>query len=740
MPCQVTFSSLDIIVPGGSLTPAALIVRGVVNCQNSAASSVDISTNVTGAPVTIVPDPNGSFTTTIPIPITVTVRCGEKIALTITGHCKDGSTCTFSDSVLLDCGSCGRAQLSATGAPCVSGRQPITLNADICIPAGKIYQFQWNSGMAAHHQPQLVLSAPFSIDNTLHGPSWVHAAPPTTFTYPPGNYTAKLVQLSPPPGECAKLELPITAQCGTCPAVTGSVVVGPCDNAGHRPVTYTLTFAPPIAQGATASAVISYGGQNTPGTTFGTVTINASAGPVSSAAHATTLPPSPNAYFSTATVNVTSQGQTCPPATVAFNSIPSGNPPGVIVDTCLPCPSNVTITITAPANTANWCVPPTGRATGVATMQAAVIWPTGVTPPNPTKYDWTVTFPDLTTVARNSNVPALANGQCSVDTSTGWTGPGSVGGAIDLNQVGTYSVAVVAKFPPSAGLPSNSDGTPACNLTGADSFPLAACQVTVTPPCPSITISATNGDCVDPGTGKSATINFVATVSDPAGLSTGITWTFGDPASGAANTFTAPAGVLTASHPYSMAGSFLVTAKVAHPGGCKPSGGSDTASLTLTVTTCPCPAGMVRDSTGKCVKSNTNGGGSMSIGCWILLILALTLGVVACILAIIAACTGNIYLGIAAGVVAVIFFILLFLWLFLCASGNCAIFNWARWIVIWILMIAPIIAIIVALTTQDFICGLVAVGILWAHWGTVLGILDIAGPKIGCALTAPPFP
>jgi hypothetical protein len=162
---------------------------------------------------------------------------------------------------------------------------------------------------------------------------------------------------------------------------------------------------------------------------------------------------------------------------------------------------------------------------------------------------------------------------------------------------------VVAKFPSSAGLPVNSDGTPACNLTGSGSFTLSACDVTVVPPCPSILISATTADCADPATGKSASITFVATVSDPAGLAGGIDWDFGDPASGAANQVTTAPGVVTATHSFASAGAYPVTARVRTSGPCTAGGGSTTASLAQIVTTCPCPPGMVRNASGVCVPT-----------------------------------------------------------------------------------------------------------------------------------------
>lgn len=130
----------------------------------------------------------------------------------------------------------------------------------------------------------------------------------------------------------------------------------------------------------------------------------------------------------------------------------------------------------------------------------------------------------------------------------------------------------------------------------------------------------------------------------------------------------------------------------------------------------------------------------MSIGCWVLLIAALVVLAVGCILAIIALCALNPYVGIAAAIVFGVGLILLFLWLFLCAHQDCKMFNWLRWIVIWILIIAPIVGLLIWTIGKDWKCALAATLILWAYWGSVLAILDIVGPRIGCPLAGPPFP
>ena len=585
MSCQITSVSVD-VQPGSGLAPTGLIVRGNLTCQNAAATVVTVSTNVTGV-ATGAPDPAGNFS--FVVPVTTPVVCGSKANVSIVGQCKDGSSCSYQNTVVLDCGACARANLSATQSPCSGGLQPIELNADIVIPAGATYTFYWQTGSSL-----VPNSAQFMISNVGGLPSTVHTAPPFTANYPPGNYVARLVQVSPASSECPRLEIPIVATCVSCPSVTGSANVGACDPNGHRTVTYTLTFSPPIPQGATASAVITYGGSDVNGNTSGQASINTAAGTVSSATLAATF--APGTYQAVVVLSVTSQGQTCSAVVFSF--------PTVVVGSCLPCPLDVTVAVATPP--ANWCIPPTGPATGVANLLATVVWPTGAAPhPAPTEFDWTVTLPNGLT-AKQSNVPpnvATNADSCRVDTASNWTGSGSAGGAINLNQVGTYSISVVAKFPPSAGLPTNQDGTSQCNLSGSGSFALALCSVTVPPPCPSILITATNASCADPAAGTSATITFAATVIDPAGLATGIDWNFGDPASGAQNTLSTPPGVLTATHSFASAGSYPVTASLKVTGTCSPRGGSTTASLSQIIPTCPCPPGMARNASGVCVPT-----------------------------------------------------------------------------------------------------------------------------------------
>jgi hypothetical protein len=135
----------------------------------------------------------------------------------------------------------------------------------------------------------------------------------------------------------------------------------------------------------------------------------------------------------------------------------------------------------------------------------------------------------------------------------------------------------------------------------------------------------------------------------------------------------------------------------------------------------------------------TSSGGGMSIGCWALLVLAITFSVLAVVLLIIAYCTINYYLAIASGIAATLALVFLILWLALCARGNCAIFNWVRWIVMYIMALTPFVAAFIAIF-GDPSCGIAAAFISWGHWGYTLLILDFAGPKIGCTLEPLPWP
>jgi PKD domain len=381
---------------------------------------------------------------------------------------------------------------------------------------------------------------------------------------------------------------------------------------------------------------------------------------------------------------------------------PTGCPGATLYVTLGPCPPGCpNVTLAVP--TVQGCAP-----TAVAAFSVShVSWPAGCKSVSPTSYAWTLRV--------GGSTYQLTTNTASTDTTAAWTNmaTGNAGPVpFPPNVVSNCSVSVTAQFPTGTQLP------PACDPTDTRPFTVNPCL-----PCPSgtdITAAVTGGSgtCAD-RMGKSETFDFTAIVTaNPSSIS-GFGWNFGDPASGSGNTATTSGP--TASHTYQSPGQYTVTADATVPQGCP----SVRFSTSINVPAC---------------STSGNGSTGMSLGCWILLILALVVLVAGCIVGIVAACTANPYAGIAAGILFVVGLILLALWLFLCAHADCKIFNWFRWIVIWILYAAPIVALIVGLVGKNWPCALFALIILWAYWGTVLAILDTVGPKIGCSLLPPPWP
>src|SRR5262249_21756673 len=127
------------------------------------------------------------------------------------------------------------------------------------------------------------------------------------------------------------------------------------------------------------------------------------------------------------------------------------------------------------------------------------------------------------------------------------------------------------------------------------------------PPCPSITaVQPTTSDCVDPATGKTATICFAATVTNPSSMTGNYAWDFGD-----GNT--ASTATPAACHTYTQPRNYLVTVSAPAPSYCTPN--PVTATTTLSLQLCPCPAGQHRDAQGNCVP---DGGRSEGFGCLLL--------------------------------------------------------------------------------------------------------------------------
>ena len=558
--------------------------------------------------------------------------------------------------------------------------------------------------------------------------------------------------LGTPSAEVETVQLALT--CDSCPAIVLSqpLISAEC-NGGKRTVDLTASITQPAGQSSAFQWV------------FGDGTLGAAFVISGSGSHSESHDYTPGSYSATLKTILPTG---CPDKSVT-----------VVVSDCPTCCP--TVTLASPQ--ISGCAP----GSAVASFQVALQWPEECTSNAPSSYRWTLNGP-------NGAFQKITSGSAT-DTTSGWKNlaTGIVGSA-DLTGPGNYSVSVRAVL---VGIPEE------CEPTATQSFQITSCcptfsskkldgqeislcewffwaqvdnpqgapltfewvfhdgttQITHTPSvshiyaanskatgdttltlkspgCPDQKVSvrithrcgnvscpkldpitatpSTGSECADPSTGRVATFNFSANVTNASSVSGGYQWDFGD-----GQTANTPSP--TVGHSYSNPGSFTVKLKVQGPPGVN----------------CPASEQQVTVNISAC-RSDGDGGGS-SINCAVLLAAALLLGILACVLAIIAACTGNAILGVVAGVLAIVALIALIVWLFICARMNCALFNWARWITLWILLIAPVIGIIVAIF-GGVICGLIAAIILWGYWGTVLAILDIIGPKIGCPLRPPPWP
>ncbi len=379
-----------------------------------------------------------------------------------------------------------------------------------------------------------------------------------------------------------------------CPSATGTHIIRGCELAdanGNPRVDFVLTFNPPIPQGAFAQVIWTYGGDNADHNATATELLPTSAEPMAQYDHHTFMPPRPPfgsppcSYSASAVITVIINGQLCTIAPIEFC---------LTVNSCLPCPGDptrnrppVTLTITTPNA---WCAPP--QAGQAATFAAVVNFPAGTPgPPVPSAFDWTVTTPDIP-----SRVFKQRTEFGSTTTASGWQlNDAGVTSAVDLSRSGDYAVSVAVLFAPDAGLPTDPDGTPSCNVSASGSFPLESCGGLL--PCPSITAINVTPACADPAAGVAANVDFTVVTNDPSGLISGFEWDFGDPASGDANQ--AQTATPNATHTYSGTGNFTVTVRV-NSSDCT-GGGPRSVTTLVSVPLCPCPPGQVRDANGRCV-------------------------------------------------------------------------------------------------------------------------------------------
>lgn len=573
--CQVSIVSVDGVVPQGSVTPTAVRVMGTL--YGCASDQVTINAIGVTAPLTVSVDPlTGSFIEQLPI-TAPGILCGARFV--VTADCVGSAGCHAEHDVKdFSCPQCFRAQIGAMVGPCsgAPAQASVTLTAQIGLTANGSGQFAWVFGDGSPNQPFTATVA--------NGAPGATTSVATTHTYGSGTYTVELRRTD--LGECPPVQYTFTVDCDRCPTLTPAVVVGDCEppgpRQGSRQVTYTLSFTPPLGPNDTAYATIFYGGQDVNGATSG-MAQRTGPGPL---VHSAYLTHRPGGYTSTATVTVLGPGNAAlcipPSPPVTFTNRPSTAAPGVDVAPCLPCPTAVQVSISQPP-----LVPPPHRQ-----FDALVTWP-GPNPPPPPPYpvahDWTVTLPD-------GRQARIAGGPGSVTTQavSGWTGTGSLGGAVDISLGGTYAVSVTAKFAASAGLPTDPlTGVPSCNLTGAGTFPLSGPP----PQCASLTgVGVTTPACADDTQQVSAAIGFTATVQN-ANLVTGpYRWDFGDPSSPSNSTQTSTP---TAQHSYTKPGTYLVTVTLAATASCAES----TVQGTVTIGRCPCPDGQTRNADGVCVTT-----------------------------------------------------------------------------------------------------------------------------------------
>lgn len=712
-------------IPVGSLQPNQIVITGTWVCAGlpPAASPVELRlTSPAAAPLTTVFSATASTgaagqppvgTVTFIIPSWPGMTCGEKIALEVRGDCGGVMSPWVSmGSAPVDCAGCARVAVAAPVYAACSGApasQSVTLTATVMMNRGVTQGFQWDFGDGQSSAVQTVTSTGNNTPITLTV-SHVYTDQPTP-------YRACLLTVG---RECPPVCVDVKTTCTStgCPDVSATVGYGACTSSGAVPLTYTLTFNPPLAQGTQAFVALNYGGANPSGSTSATIPVNTVNGPVASIQHVTDLMHRPGGYSSSATVTVIVNGQLCP-TNLTFPVAPPA---------CINCPdpaNPVTLVITVPTDPA-WCAP-TG-APLAATIAAQVNWlaPVPATPPVPVRYDWVITAPGGAQTATRSSTTS------SISTASGWIGSGALpGGAINLTAAGTYAVSVAVVYGANAGLPTDANGAVTCSLTGSAAFPLAACDGRTE--CPVLTGLPEPTGCIR-SDGVATNWTFTAAVNDPAGSAQTYDWDFGDPGSQGNQIATATA---TASHSYRTPGTYTVTVRLrsAAPGCPNPA-----SVFSRTITVANCPAG----------PPPTGDGGSVSSPCVVLLwasLIAMLVGglmlVLGCLIATLVAGgqMAGIIVSIIGGIILVIGVVLFVIWALICSAlTGCSVILAAISFVtalIWIFgIISAVIAIISIFTTVSWPCAFAAAA-NWGGWGIILAVLIDIARRLNCLIPGP---
>ena len=716
------------VIQAGSLQPSTISIGGIFTCPGSPGPSggIDLQLTVTGPapgfPTTVFMQttsaglagqgPLGSVAFSIPAwPGAV---CGATLTFTVSGNCNGQWTPPQTLNGVIDCLGCPRiSDLRAMLGPCQGAplRQTVNFFATVAVHpnSNAMFTFDFGDGSSS----QVNVANPTSNWNNLQPIMASH-----DYDASAGPFLACLK----PPGECPKVCVPVKLDCNStgCPtSVTGMATVGNCNADGSRTVTYTLTVSPPAPQNSSVEIVWAFGGANTSMQTSATQIVNTSAGPASMITFTTDLPHRSAPYPTVATLIIQIPGRpVCQLPAVNISVDPAS---------CLPCPDPmqpVIVTINVP-NSAGWCAP---VAMGLAAQLCAQVnWPQPVpaNPPAPVRFDWTVKLPDGREATQSSSGPC-------VSTASGWSGPGSSGGALDLTSAGTYSASAAAVFGANSGLPTDSSGAVTCSLNGPGSFVLAACPSMT--PCPALSGLSVTSACADPSKGTLASVTATATVDDPAGVASQFAWNFGDP--GSANnqmTSTTP----SASHSYANPGSYTVTCSVSSGVPCNGTGrGPSMASATASIPACP---------------TSNGGGGSSShkFGCDILLYIALILIAISGVLAVIGCILSKVGYPVAAAVLGFIALgllaiglVLLGLWWFLCRFFTAcqALLDALDFAGVMTTVFAVIVAVLALIAKFADPMLWLCVGAAFFNsvlWGLLLYFLYRVAVAVGCLIQNP---
>ena len=703
-------------MPPGGATPTSIEVIGLWECNGSPAGGETVEfqfTSPAGPVVTATSSVVSPFgRVALVVPALPGMVCGGWFKARVRGTCNGQWQPWVDVPVQLDCGPCPRIVLGAPVYGTCTGtaprRKPVTLSATVYLAPGTSSGFTWDFGDGR-------LQAVAPITNTTADPNTPFAVS-VTHDY---DETATALQacLRPDNGECPSACVSIDARCPdtpSCPVPSVTTSYGPCGPGNAVPVTFTITFSPPIPQGAPASCVLTYGGADQQGQLNATIGINNATAPVSSVSHTATFIRTANGYAASAVFNAFIGSQQICTGTVA---VPFNPPP------CLVCPdpqNPVTVTIQVPNDPA-WCAPVSGSL--AAALSAAVNWrsPAPNPPPAPVRYDWTVTLPSGAGSATQSTTTS------SVSTASGWNGAGAAasGGALNLSQPGTYSVSVTVVFSPNSGLPTDANGVVSCNTNAPASFRLDPCTSSNT--CPTLTDITEQVGCIS-GTAP-ATVSVTAAIDDPSGSAGGVDWNFGDPGSQGNQISTATAN---ASHNYSSTGTFTVTARLRSNDPACPRPAS-VFSKTITVSNCPPPR-----------KTETD---FCAILLWISVI-TMAVGLVAAIIGCLLSFFGLPQVGSIVGVIGLVVFgiglVCFAIWLILCRNTTAcsvllAVIDFVRWMILVFGIILLIVALLLIPNLASWPC-LVGSAVSWGWWGSVLAILMTVAEAAGCLVRRPDGP